>query len=522
MNLLKKAFTQILILLTILTFASFCSKQKISQDKSVKYVISWDLTDWDPSTSWDNTSLALSNVYEQLYWYRKEAKPDPFQPALAESYTVSEDGLTWTFKIREGVKFHNNVMLDASHVKKSIERTIALQQGAAFIWEAVESINVLEDYLIEFKLEHKAPMMLIVSSGFGAWIYYSMNYDEIINKTEFTPGKECGTGPYKVKNFVPNQYVVLDKFSDYWKKWSENQIEQAIIRTVNESTTQLQMIRSGAADILRQPPFEVIERIGSNPDLEILSSPSLENVIGLMNTQKKPTDDPKVREALSFSVDYEGIIKNLLAGYGVKAKGPVVSNLWDVPRKNSPHYYSISEAQKSFSASKYPLDQLSLTLSHASGDELLRNIALTLQANLRKIGVKLTINSYPWSTQWQNAKHLDSAPNIFLFYYWPTYPTPYDPLFAMFHSEEKPVYNLSYYSNDKFDALIKEGNAISGQDWEQALKLFKQAESLLFLDIPALYFADLERVYVISNKIENFYPNPAYPNVVFFYNLKLK
>jgi peptide/nickel transport system substrate-binding protein len=172
-----------------------------------------------------------------------------------------------------------------------------------------------------------------------------------------------------------------------------------------------------------------------------------------------------------------------------------------------------------FSKSHYSKDKISLTLSCAAGEELLKNIALLLQSNLGQLGIELKIEVYPWSVQWARAKNLETAPNIFLFYWWPTYPTPYDPLLNLFHTESEPVYNLSFYSNAQFDSLIAEGNRITGMNRRAAIKYFQNAQSILFKDVPALFIADLHRVYVARKRIHAFVPNAAYPNVVFFYNL---
>ncbi len=111
------------------------------------------LTNWDPAIEFSNGIHLVNNMYEQLLRYDPVAKVTV--PLLAESYTTSEDGLTWTFKIREGVKFQNGDPMTAEDVKYSIDRTMALGAGASYIWFAVEQINVLDPQTVEFKLSYQ-------------------------------------------------------------------------------------------------------------------------------------------------------------------------------------------------------------------------------------------------------------------------------------------------------------------------------------------------------------------------------
>ena len=126
------------------------------------------ILDWDPSVEYSNGIVVLNNVYETLLRYEPLSKE--VIPVLATEYTKSDDGLTWTFKIREGVKFHNGDDLTAEDVKASIDRTIALGQGAAFVWDPVEEIVIKDDYTVDFKLKYPAPLDLIASSGYAAFI----------------------------------------------------------------------------------------------------------------------------------------------------------------------------------------------------------------------------------------------------------------------------------------------------------------------------------------------------------------
>ncbi len=497
-----------------------CENGSPSAENQVQYVISWDITNWDPSSSYDNSSLALSNIYEPLLWYRSRGDSVWFEPALATNYDISEDGLIWTFKLRQNVRFHDGSQLTAQVVKKSIERTQQIGQGASWIWGPVDSLKVLNADEIQFKLSYPAPLDLIVSSGFAAWIMCD-NHSSVNDIEWYEQGNACGTGPYRLESWSPGDFVVLRAYEDYWGGWEDEQPRVAIIRTVPESTTQLLMIRNGQADIVRQPPYDMIDMLSNAPDVRIISTPSFETIVALINTELPPTNSQSVRESVSYSVPYQQILDSVLAGYAKKPHGPVAYQLWGALPTEIPFTYDPDKANRLISETGISGDDKRFRISITSGDILLSDIALIIQESLRKLGIRSEIEVYPWSVQWARARAQETAPHLFLFYWWPTYPTPYDPLLGMFHTEQAPVYNLSRYSNTKLDSLIDLAHRITGSDREAAAELFREAQTLVLNDVPALFLADLNRIYLVRNRISELHPNPAYPNVIFFKSLIL-
>ena len=104
-------------------------------------------------------------------------------------------------------------------------------------------------------------------------------------------------------------------------------------------------------------------------------------------------------------------------------------------------------------------------------------------------------------------------------YWWPTYPTPYDHLYSMFHSEDKPFFNLGYYSNPTFDKTIDKANTLLGTNKAEAEDMFVDAQQMLYRDTPAIPIFDQENIHVVRSDIKGYEDNPAYPHVVFFYEL---
>ena len=132
------------------------------------YAMYGDVKDWDPSIAFSLEVMMLANVYEPLLWYNQPGSDQQFTPALAESWSVSGDGLTWTFKLREGVKFHDGTPFNAAAAKASIERTKTMKKGPYYIWDPVTSIEAPNDTTLVIETGNPSPIDLIASSQYGA------------------------------------------------------------------------------------------------------------------------------------------------------------------------------------------------------------------------------------------------------------------------------------------------------------------------------------------------------------------
>jgi len=166
---MKKYYLLIMVTFLLFSFFAFAVIGNSQTDEFAFYAYnSSPVTDWDPSVEFSNGIVSLNNVYETLLRY--DPLEDKFVKLLATDYTTSSDGLTWTFTLRKGVKFHDGTNFNADAVKFSVERTINMNKGASFIWAPVDKVNVIDDYTAEFKLKYPAPLDLICSSGYAAFI----------------------------------------------------------------------------------------------------------------------------------------------------------------------------------------------------------------------------------------------------------------------------------------------------------------------------------------------------------------
>ena len=154
------------------------------------------ITEWDPATANSNEIIALQNIYDTLTVYNPVTKRAA--PRLATFWKASSDARTWTFELRSGVRFHTGRALDAAAVKASIDRNRRQKGGAVYIWDAVDDIKVAGPLTVIFTLKYPAPLDLIASSGYGAYIYDTAAAGNGDLKAWFGAGRDAGTGPYTV------------------------------------------------------------------------------------------------------------------------------------------------------------------------------------------------------------------------------------------------------------------------------------------------------------------------------------
>jgi peptide/nickel transport system substrate-binding protein len=503
------------------------TQQKPAAPKIVTYAVLSEMVTLDPSTEFSNSIMVLSNLYEPLIWYQPWQSP-PFVPGLATSWESSDNSLTWTFHLRQGVKFHDGTPFNATAVKFSIDRTIALGQGAAFIWSAVKEVNVLDTYTVQFVMSSPTPLDVVATASYSAWIM-SPNIDDLATAAGFTDasawfnaGHDAGTGPYTITKWDPQNEIVLQKFPDYWGGWTDDQFDTAILKVVRDETVQEQMIKSGEVQIAQFVPLADVPSLQNDPNVKVYVSPQYQQLYGLLNNKKFPFNNTLIRQAVSYAVPYKDIVSGVLHGFGNQSIGPLPNGMPghfdDLPQ----YTYDIAKAKDLLAQAGYPDGGFNVLLTYLTGDNREQGTAELIKNSLKELNIEVDIRAMTWNEQWSLAQGDPlRAQDIFIFYWWPTILSPYDFLFSMFHTEETILFNLGYYYHPEFDSMIDNAYAMEGSDKTLAFRTYWLAEKTLIDDAAALFLWDLADVHVLSSNISGFKYNPAYTTVVFFYQLHL-
>jgi peptide/nickel transport system substrate-binding protein len=481
------------------------------------------VTDLDPAYSFSGEILAMANMYETLLVYTG-GDPD-VKPGLAKDYNVSEDGLTWTFFLREGVKFHDGTPFNATAVKYSVERILELGSGPVFIWDPVEEINILNTYEVEFKLSYPAPLQRIVASVYGSWIYSpSVGLDDPFPPDMdlhdwFNEGNDAGTGPYMFETLERGIQVVLKRFDDYWGGWedhAEDRIDKIILRVVEDPTVRSQMLETGEVHFSDGVPTEERKRLEQLPGIDVNWESGFMSYYWFLNTKSEYLSDVNLRKAITYAFPYEDWVT---FGEGVYAKphGPIPKGMWGHDPDLFQYTYDLTKAKEHLELAGHKDGGFSLKLTYISGVAS-GTAAEMWKTELEKIGVDLEITGMTWPSLWEIIKTGPKAENIYDicgFAWWPTYITPYDFLYNMWHTEESPFWNAGFYSNPEYDSLIDDAALLEGPDPATALEMYSQAQEILLEDCAAVFYTDIQFAIALRSNVKGYTFYPAYGDNVF-------
>jgi peptide/nickel transport system substrate-binding protein len=484
-----------------------------------------EVTTWDPSSSFSTEVTYMANIYETLLIANPEGSSEPFTPALAENWEVSEDGLEWTFYLQEGVTFHGGERMDAAAVKKALDRTIEMGEGASFIWAPVNSIEAAGDLELKITLGEPAPLDRIVSSSNGAWIMSPSAADQ--ETAWFEEGNADGTGPYMLHSYRPGEELTLVRFDEYWKGWEGNHFSRVVVKIVSEAIVQRQLLEAGEVHIASVVPIEAIATLDANPDLNVYRGPSFYNYFGFLNTEKAPLDNKLVRQAISYAIDYQGIMDIATGGYANQSQGPVPQGLWPWHEDLPQYTYDLDRAMELLVEAGYEdgtLGGIDMVLTHASENPAHTRYAPLIKESLARIGINLEVRPILWTQQWAMAKEStpEEAQDIFLLLWWPTYADGYDNLSSLFTSAMSGYWNLSYWENETYDQLTEEAYSLSVTDVDDSREKYFEAQKMLIDEAVALFFYDPQEILPMSARIKGEALNQCYPRVIFFYNLYLE
>ncbi|MFG1706453.1 ABC transporter substrate-binding protein [Nonomuraea sp. M3C6] len=484
-----------------------------ANDSTFVYVPNLDVvTDWDPATSYSNEIVAMSNIYEGLTRYNSQTKKA--EPRLATEWTSANGGKEWTFKLRQGVKFHSGATLTAEAAKKAIERTMEKKGGAAYIWDSVDKIEAVDAATLKFTLKYATPLDLVASSGYAAYIYDVDAVDEDGKTT-------AGTGPYTIDSWQKGKEteLTLKAFEGYWGGWKPEQYKKIAFRVTPEITTAWQLLQKGEVNFVQRLNPQLFEQAGTTSGVQTSQSPSFQNLLVLFNTAGGPTKDVRIRQALQYAIDYDGLAA-ALKGAGQKASGLVPQGLLGYASGLEPKQ-DLAKAQALLAEAGYgpDLPELKLSMTYAQGDDDQKLLVTLLSSALKNLNVTLQAKPMTWSAQWDLGKK--EGQDIFVMYWYPDYPDAYSWFLNVFKSADKPQFNLSYLKDAGIDSAIDALPQLTATDQLKADQAYQDLQKKIITDQAAVavpYVQKYQRA--LSADVQGYVDNPAYPNVVFFYDLK--
>jgi peptide/nickel transport system substrate-binding protein len=477
-----------------------------------------DFIDLAPAYTFGIENVATNQCYENLVWMNLPGSEDMFRPGLATSWEHNSDSTEWTFHLRQGVNFQDGTPFDANAVKATIDYYQAQNgAGCTFVWDPVKEVQVVDNSTVKMLLTYAAPMDLRTSATFCG---YMVSPEALKNPKEWFDAGNCdGTGPYTIQSFEKGQRLIMTRNEEYWGGWNDTYFDKLDYEVVSDGSVALQMMENKQADADFFAPIDKVIELGKSGELTSVIGPSYWQYMFMLNTKKPPLDNKLVRQALAYSFPYDQLIQKSGGAY-TQSRGAVPAAMWGHGSDLFQYTYDPQKAKQLLADAGYPNGGFDLTLTYMS-DLPTEAWAVELWSfPLSELGIKLKPQAMTFESLWELAKSDPSkAQDIATFGWFPALVDPYDPLKNMYHCEDTPYWNVSYYCNKTFDTLIDDANSLAATNIQEATQKYIEAQSILIEDSPAIFLVDTPNAWLFSPAISGFEDNPAYPGVIFFHDL---
>ena len=440
----------------------------------------------DPAKATDYaSSILMFNVYDALV---QGDAVKGVAPSVASSWKISPDGKTYTFTLRNDVKFHDGSKLTSADVVFSFERLKAINQGFANLFDTVSSVKASGPNTVVFTL----------SKSFAPFIS-NLARLQIVNKALVLKNKQdgkfgangdygqawlnthdAGSGAYFVESHNGQELTVMKKFSAYFQPFVADAPDTVRQRYSLDPTTVRTLMQRKELDITSQwlPP-ETLKALAGTGLLQ-------ENGAGLffvkLNTQKAPTDDVNVRKAIAAAFDY-ATLRGLLkitdkVTSGSPANGPLVAGMPGYNKSLPVPSRNLDLAKQLLAKSKYKGDQLTIEVGWVAEVPFEERIALLMQQNLAEVGIKVNVVKVPWAVMTQRASKASTTPNASLVYVSPIVPDPDAALYPVYHSSSAGTWlSMEWLNNALVDKLLDQARAETNPAKRAAL--YQQVSKLI-------------------------------------------
>jgi ABC-type transport system substrate-binding protein len=413
----------------------------------------------DPHAAFDVGRVAVRlNLYDGLY--RWLDNPAVLQPWLAESHTVSADGLTYTFKLRHGAKFHDGTEITAEDVRYSMERILALKKGAASLLAtmvAPGTTKALDKYTVQFALTKPASIFMAVMPEIHVVNMALLKKHEKDGDwgAAWLTGNDAGSGSYAMTRYDPAVGFTAKRFAGHFMPWGAKYIDEIEFRLVKEDNTRvLGMIKGDYQGTGGYLPNDQVKRLREAANVKIVEAESMRIMMFQINNQRAPLTDVNVRRAISYAFDYDGFNKEILGGTVERNPVPIPNNLWGVPRDVKGYTYDIDKAKAALAKAKLKVDR-PITVGYLQGFSQTEQAATVMANGLRKAGVETKLVSELWPTMVERMKKPETSPDLVVYWISTYYADPNNWIGEMFHSGQWGTFKASsFYKNPKVDELL--------------------------------------------------------------------
>ncbi len=469
--------------------------------------------DADTLNPLETTTALHHNIYQLIHDSLTTITPEgKVVPHMAENYSVSEDGMTWTVRLKKGIKFSDGSPLTSHALKLHIDALLnpKIRVPLRVFFLMIKETTVVDDYT--FKVHLKEPY-----APFDSVLFLILPLPQKILE-EYDADKlrrsPIVAGPYKLAEWVKGERIVLVRNENYWGK--KPTVEKLVYMIVPDTLTRVAMLRTGDLDFAYSPTPADISALEADPKIKVARPPSPRTIFVGMNTQKGHTRDKLVRQAFNYAVDKHAIAQKLMFGVVKPMDAPMSPVLFGYAPMKKQYNYDPEKAKALLKEANFPRDATIRLIAPTGRYMFDKQVVESVRAYLQDVGVKIEVQVYDWPTlmaMW--TKPLDKTEiELYLGGWGPPYLDADVALLMLFSSSAHPPRSLgaTFYTNLEFDRLV--GMARQTLDPAKRRDLYEKAAELLWDEAPCIwlhvepytiaYRSDLKGVVILP--IERMFP----------------
>jgi peptide/nickel transport system substrate-binding protein len=461
-----------------------------------------------------NDFRILVNIYEGLVRFR-DGTLEP-EPALARDWEISEGGLRYTFRLREGVRFHDGTPFDARAVRFNLERMLDADHPfhdtgpfpLAFFFDKIERIEVVDAHTIVFDLsEPFAPLLSNLAYPTGFIVSPSA-----VRRHGIAYGRNpAGTGPFHFAEWTPRRRVMLERNPHYWGRQARSRV--LIFRSLSDPMTRVAELMAGGIDLVTELSPDNVSLLRDDPRFQVHEQTGPHLWFLILNTREGPFRDRKVRQAVNFALDKRALVEQVLQGTATVAAGPVPAALaWAYDPALEPYPYDPQRARALLREAGVRDGLKIRLLAPTSGSGMLAPVqmAAAIQGDLAAVGIDVAIETYEWNTYLAKVNKGLAGQGDMAEMAWMTNDPDTLPYLALRGNAtpEHGGFNSGYYENPQVDALIETARRTT--DRTERAVLYRELQRLAHKDAPWVFVASWRQNAVSARRLAGFELQPSF------------
>ncbi|MCT2536070.1 ABC transporter substrate-binding protein [Aquibacillus koreensis] len=499
------------------------------EEKVLIYGRGGDTVSLDPAVVNDGQSYkVIQNIYDTLVRYGD--MDTDITAGLADDWNISDDGLTYTFTLREGVTFHDGTDFNAEAVVTNFEKWMSPSEENAGKYavyatlfggykgdegHVIDSVVAKDESTVVFTLNQVQPLFLDYLTNTALSIGSPTAMEEQGDAFGENP---VGTGPFVFEEWKRNNRIVLSKNENYYLEGLPK-LDGVIFRVIPDNSARLNALISGEIDIMDGLDPNNVSQIEADEYLNVFERPSMNTGYLGFTVTREPFDDPLVRQALSHAIDRESIIAAFYNGYGTPAKNIAPPSAFGFNDDVEAFDYDLEKAKALLEEAGYgdgfEMDLWAMPVSRPYMPDA-NKVAETIQASLAEIGVTANIQSAEWGTYLEDvvAGEYDS----FLLGWTGDVPDANSWLSALLHKESIGSLNSAQYDSDEVSELISDARSTADQDVRS--ELYNEAFEILRNDVPLAPIVHAKPVLAGGTNVVDFFPHATSSSFLYKTDLK--